>query len=118
MSKFNSDDDRDLVAFLKQHRPIPPPAPASSEQDLMATIALTESRKKTWKIKPLITIASVAVAGAIVSWLGFDRSLRPTYTNAQLESFMVNSWDSTVGETPSSSFEDWFVEEAREEQEN
>ena len=32
-------NDRDLVAFLKQHQPIAPPEPANFEADLMAAIA-------------------------------------------------------------------------------
>lgn len=115
MSKFNSDDDRDLIAFLQQHRPIPPPAPLSSEEDLMMAIDLAESKQKTWKIKPLIGIASVAVAGSLLSWFGFHRALTPSYTNAQLESFMLDNWDRSVGDTSSVSFDYWFVEEAGED---
>lgn len=118
MNKIRPDDDRDLVSFLQQYRPIPPPAPASSEQDLMDIIAKEESNKKTWKLKPIITIASAAVAGSILSWIGFNRSLTPSYTNAQLETFMVNSWDRTVGENSSSSFYDWLALNDRDSNNN
>ena len=103
MSKFHPKDDRNLVAFLQQYRPIPPPASASTEAELMELIDREESRNSL-KIKPIIAIASSAIIGAIFSFVGY-RSVTPSYTNAQLESFMVNSWDGTVGQT---SDNDWF----------
>lgn len=108
MSKFRPDDDRKIVAFLQQYRPIPPPVKASSEQELMAIIDRQERTKKTWKIKPLIAIASATFAGTILAWLGSYRFLTPTYTNAQLETFLLDSWDGSLGETSSQSFDYWL----------
>lgn len=97
MSKFHSKDDQNLVAFLQQYRPIPPPASASTEAELMELIDTEESRNSL-KIKPIIAIASSAIICGIFSLVGY-RSFNPSYTNAQLESFMVNSWDGTVEQT-------------------
>ncbi len=104
MSKFNPDDDRNLVSFLQQYRPIPPPASASTEAELMQLIDREEKRKNI-QIKPLIAIVSTVIVGGIFSLVGY-RWFTPSYNNAQLESFMVNSWDGTVSGTSST---DWLL---------
>ena len=109
MSKINPDDDRNLVSFLQQYRPIPPPADPGSEDELIQLIEQQES-KKTFKFKPLIAVFSTALIGSIFSLVSY-RSFTPNYTNAQLESFMTNSWDSTVNDTYD---EDWFLLSDRE----
>ncbi|MGF1485885.1 MAG: hypothetical protein ACFBSE_02105 [Prochloraceae cyanobacterium] len=112
MSKFNpsKEEDRHLVAFLQQYRPVPPPGSANTEAELMAIIEREEKRRYSLKIKPIIAIASTAIIGGIFSFVSYRLSA-PSYTNAQLESFMVNNWDGTFGETYS---EDLFLLSDRE----
>ncbi|MDJ0726072.1 MAG: hypothetical protein QNJ38_13245 [Prochloraceae cyanobacterium] len=109
MSKISSDDDRNLVAFLQQYRPIPPPANGATEDRLMQIIEEKES-KKTFKFNPLIAVFSTVIIGSIFSLFSY-RLFTPNYTNAQLESFMANSWDSTLEATYD---DDWFLLSDRE----
>ncbi len=108
MTKFPNDDES-LVAFIKQHRPAPPPTAANFEEELMElierqsqpTMPQQQAHSPVFaipRIKYLIPIASATVAGLFLSWGGY-RLLNPSPSIAQLEMFLVNSWNSAIGST-------------------
>ena len=106
MTKFPNDDDS-LVAFIKQYRPAIPPTAANFEEELMeliereTTLPQQQSHSLVFaipRIKSLIPIASATLAGLLLSWGGY-RLLNPSPSIAQLELFLVNSWNSAIGST-------------------
>ena len=111
MTEFDPDDKR-LVKFLKQYRPIAPQETVNLEQQLMESIdsqPVAVERKRY----SLLHLASVTVGALLVSLLGY-RFFTPSTTTAELEIFMVNSWDGALGnESFSSPIEspetDWLI---------
>ena len=106
MNKFLPDDDRDLVSFLQQHRPVPPKANPNLESQLMDLVdrhprRLTKISGKLWIVPGVITV------GLVLAWN--QRLLQPkpqlVRDNLNLELFLVDSWkanieDASVSTTP------------------
>jgi hypothetical protein len=102
MTNFPSDDDRNLVKFLRQNSPAPPPVNPHLERHLMEMV---QQQPPFSKFKPhplLLAIPSVVTAGFFLigssdRWLNYQSEV--VVNSDILETFLVNSWDSTFDET-------------------
>lgn len=115
------DDDSKLVNFLQQHRAQVPPAASELEDQILAAVEAASKPVPTrageggrfplWgtgpqsrRCRPWIVSSAIA-AGVIAAVVGY-RQLMPTQPSAtelaNLESFMENSWYSTVTDSPDS----------------
>ena len=86
-------DDDHLVSFLRRNRPVPSPASAEQEKQLLALIVSQPPSPKRY----LWTIPG-AIAAVLLSWGGY-RLFVPSLQKAQatqLETFLVNSWDGSI----------------------
>ncbi|MBN3926400.1 hypothetical protein [Nostoc sp. NMS4] len=99
MSQF-PDDDKNLVNFLRQHRPpVLPPSPDLEQQILQqvqtSTVKPQRRLTKLWLVPSVIAASLVA---AVVS----DRVVAPAKPNAaelaNLEAFIDSNWQGTVSE--------------------
>ncbi|MBH8576206.1 hypothetical protein I8752_25085 [Nostocaceae cyanobacterium CENA369] len=106
MTKF-SDDDRDLVDFLCQHRPkIPPASPDLSQQILQQVenlpIQPLPHRSRLWLVTPVIAAGLIA---ALFSWVLVPA--KPSEAElATLQTFIESNWQGTVSEYPKSDL--WY----------
>ncbi|VEP15132.1 conserved hypothetical protein [Hyella patelloides LEGE 07179] len=99
MKNFLPDDDRDLVNFLQQHHPTPPPANPHVEAQLMELIE-RQPRKSTKNASGLFWFLPGAIAMGMVFTWNNQRFLQQTPQFAQdrinLELFVVDSWEETI----------------------
>ena len=99
MNKFLPDDDRDLVSFLQQHRPLPPTNPHLESQ--IMDLVERQPRKKVKKSGKLWAIPGAIAMGLVITWN--QRLLKPTpqlvRDNLNLELFLVDSWEATIEDT-------------------
>ena len=105
MTQFPN-EDKDLVNFLRQHRPEVPPASADLEQQILRnveTLHPTLPAPNLRRRSPFWLAQSVVAAGLVAAVVGY-RSLIPVQTSpaelAKLETFMENNWHGTIGDTP------------------
>jgi len=107
--KFPEDDP--LAEFLRHHRAPTPPAAAGLEDQIMATIDLSDasnviplrrSRRYPW----LFSVGAVA-AGLVAGLISY-RTLSPAPVSqaelSRLASFMENNWQNTIGDTSDEEF--------------
>jgi len=96
-------DDENLVAFLKQYRPIAPPARTNVEEQLMELVA-REPLPPARHSHQFFWIISSAMAGSLLLTIGGYRwltySLQVAARPEELESFMVEGWNSAMGDPP------------------
>ena len=97
------DEDRHLVAFLKQNKPIAPDPATNLEQRIMTEIGRQPiSRAKPqqrWR-KGLIFASGAIAAGWLVIW-SVNRQLQPTIgevDRAQIEASLIKSWSASSGD--------------------
>jgi hypothetical protein len=98
------DEDRRLVAFLKQNKPIAPAPAINLEQCIMAEIgrqpiSRTRSRQQPWRKRLLFASGAIA-AGFLAVW-SIDRQFQPTIgevERAQIEASLIKNWSASVGE--------------------
>ena len=93
------DDDRDLIKFLQQHRPIPSEANSHIESQLMKLIE-EQPRKSSKNSSNLFWFVPGAIAmGIVFSWNN-QRFLQytPQFTREinNVELFLVDSWEETM----------------------
>lgn len=111
-----NDDRQKLAAFLKQYRPIPPKAAQNFEEQLMAAIEKQPQVQFSTAHKSfnrhLWAIPSLLVAGILLSWGGYRlfNSSPQVATDPELELFLVNGWNASLGESTSiySPLDDWL----------
>lgn len=93
-------DDRQWQEFLRKHRPVPPPAAADLEEQLMNAI---ERSPQTASSRRLWAVPSALAASLLMAWSGY-RTLIPSpalsTNSASLEAFLENNWNDVLGETP------------------
>jgi hypothetical protein len=106
-------DDEKLVEFLRQYRPVPPPASPDAEERLLAAI---DSEPQIWQSRYSFrwAIPALVAAGVLFVWGGIrlftpltlpqgqvaDRNRDATDT-ADIEEFMFSSWNGAIdGATP------------------
>lgn len=91
----NHDDDRQLVIFLQQHRPLPPAPPPELESQLLAEIRTDKTlkliqRRQKWRLGGAIAAALIPLV-----WFSSRYLFTPQTSNAQLaqlETFLEDSW--------------------------
>ncbi|OAB57810.1 hypothetical protein AY600_08455 [Phormidium willei BDU 130791] len=89
------DDDRQLVTFLQQHRPLPPGPPPQLESQLLAQIRTDKTltliqRRQQWRLGGAIAAALIPLV-----WFSSRHLFAPKTSNpqlAQLETFLEESW--------------------------
>lgn len=115
MNRF-SDDDEQLIDFLKQYRPVPPRARANLEAQLMELVT-REPPPPPRYAHQFFWIVSSAMAGSLLLGVGGYRWLNPSpqvATNpSELETFLVDSWSGSIGDisaTPSTSSTTYVTE--------
>lgn len=105
-SNFNDFDneDRRLVAFLKQNKPIAPTPATNLEQSIMAEIGRQpiyglKPQQQGWR-KRLIFASGAIAAGWLAVW-SVNRNFQPAISEvdrAQIEASLIKSWSASVGE--------------------
>ncbi len=90
-------DDRRWQEFLRKHRPIPPPAPASMEDNLMQALEKCpqgSSERRLWAWPP-------ALVAGLVMLMSSYRLLSPVPESphsTHVEAFLQDSWNEVVGD--------------------
>ncbi|MGK7872592.1 MAG: hypothetical protein AB4426_04565 [Xenococcaceae cyanobacterium] len=102
MTKFPNEDEK-LVAFLRQHRPVPPPAAANFEEQLMMELVQRQPIPSQGKRYPFLwAVFSAIAAGLLLTWGGYrllNHSPQIAADTDELETFLVNNWNAAIGET-------------------
>lgn len=123
--EFNPDsDDRRLVAFLQQNKPIAPAPAFNLEQRLMAEIGRqaipqgqSQSAGKLWRKGLLVTAG--AIAAGIMSVWAINRQMQPAAISevdrAQIEASLIKSWSASVGEDPDETTNSFLITDLHEE---
>ncbi|KAM3115814.1 hypothetical protein [Phormidesmis sp. 146-33] len=97
MSQFP--DDHDLVKFLRQHRPVSPPASEDLEDALMSALPEMAPAQRP---RYLWVVPSAIAATLVASFLSYRAFLppQPSPTElASLEDFMETNWHNTVNDS-------------------
>ncbi len=100
-------DDKDLVNFLRQHRPEVPPASADLEQQILQNVEtlhpISLPAPKVRRRSPFWLVPSVMAASLVAAVVSY-RTLIPAQPSAaelvKLEKFMESNWQGTVSEYP------------------
>ncbi|MEA5509239.1 hypothetical protein VB715_05620 [Crocosphaera sp. UHCC 0190] len=110
MSQFPH-DDRELISFLQRYRPLPPPPKATLEKQLFSRIVRESQSCQKTQLRWLIPSAMLATLLGI--WGGYNLLQPSPYQQfmkgsteleaAEIEDFMVNSWQQTISITEESS---------------
>lgn len=103
MTQFSHDDDDQFVNFLKQHRPLPPKANIHLEEQLMELIR-REPVSLPKQPSSILWFIFSAIAASLLLILGsyrwFNAAPKMTTTSDQeLEAFLIESWDTSIGES-------------------
>lgn len=124
-TNFNHDsDDRRLVAFLRQNKPIVPEPAIDLEQRIMDEIGRqaipqqqTQPVRKLWP-KGLL-VASGAIAAGIMSIWAVNRQMQPAAISeaerVQIEASLIKSWSASVGEDIDENANSYLVTDLHEE---
>jgi hypothetical protein len=102
-----NDEDRRLVAFLKQNKLIAPDPATNLEQRIMTEIGRQpisrvqpQQRQQSPWLKRLIFASGAIAAGFLAVWT-VNRQFQPTISEvdrAQIEASLIKSWSASVGE--------------------
>lgn len=119
-------DDKPLIQFLKQHRPIPPATASSVEKQLMQWIAKEPNLSSDKQISLLWLIPCAIAAAGLTIWLGWkgtNSSFGIAAQSEELESFVIESWNGSFEEfsyaTKETNLENWLIlEESNPNQKN
>lgn len=100
MKNFFQDNEQDLVAFLRQNRPLPPRENPHLENQVMNLINQTPQKNPQENYFKLITaLSGTLVVGLVVTWTN-NRWQQPTPQMAidqdMVETFLINSWHNTI----------------------
>ncbi|MDJ0509609.1 MAG: hypothetical protein QNJ64_10195 [Crocosphaera sp.] len=114
MSQFPK-DDRELISFLQQYRPSPPPGDSSLEKQIYLKISRESQKSKTdsirWFISGTIVTTLLGIWGLsnIIKPSDYQKFVQQSQVTqtAEIEDFMVNTWEDTMNtsswETPNQS---------------
>ena len=99
MTQFPNDDQK-LVAFMRQNRPVPPPAADNLEAQLMELVERQPISSRRQHTPFIWAVPSAIAAGLLLTW-GSYRLLNPSpnFNAAELETFLVNNWNGAISET-------------------
>lgn len=102
MKKFFQDDEQDLIAFLRQHRPLPPSQSSHLESHLMQLVNQTSQRNSLENhLKMITAFSGTIVLGLAVLWSGSrwsQQTQKIAVDQGMVEAFLLNSWENTVNE--------------------
>jgi hypothetical protein len=100
MMQFPQDDEK-LVAFIRRYRPVPPPAALGLEQRLISLVednAPNCQEKRKWRVfVPAACAASLLLAWTAYNWHAGQQPQFTASSEEELESFLVETWQGTVG---------------------
>ncbi|MDJ0730229.1 MAG: hypothetical protein QNJ33_09600 [Crocosphaera sp.] len=107
MSQFPK-DDRELISFLQQHRPSPPPADLSLEKKIYLRISHESQHRQNlqlrWLIPSVITTSLLALWGTynLIKPSEYEKFVRQSQgiETAEIEHFMINTWEETMNISP------------------
>ena len=122
MKNFFQDDEQDLVAFLRQHRPLPPSQTPHLENQMMDLINQTSQRNPQENYFMLITaLSGTIVVGLVITWSSSRWSQKtPQIVIDQdtVETFLINSWENTINDKTvffsNEQESDWFFSNIEE----
>ncbi|HIK21742.1 MAG TPA: hypothetical protein IGR15_11970 [Synechococcus sp. M44_DOE_062] len=110
MSKhLNPLEEERLRHFLRQYRPLSPPADSGLEEQILQAVAthpLHGRTKRSWR-----WVGISLLAGALLGWVGYQRwqvQVVAQETEA-LESFLVSTWGSLLSPEGTET-ETWWIE--------
>ncbi len=117
MKKFFQDDERNLVTFLRQHRPLPPNQQPHLENRVMELINQTSQRDSQEKYFTLITVLSGTIAVSLaVTWNSSrwnQQTPQIAIDQSAVETFLINSWENTINDQTvffsNEEEADWFL---------
>jgi hypothetical protein len=118
MNKFLPDNDRDLVNFLQQHRPLPPKAPIPLETELMELVE-RQPQTSAKHLSGFLWVVPGAIAmGLVITWSS-QRFSQPTPQIVQeelnLELLLVDNWETTTIEDSYFSTNSYFANNSQTE---
>lgn len=102
-----SDDDRELVDFLKQHNPQPPATPPELEDQILAALSTSsppQSLQTARSSRPRYSrlwIPSAIAASLIAGLIGYRTLVPPRSSTPELvtlEAFIEDNWGSAVND--------------------
>jgi hypothetical protein len=87
------EEDENLIIFLRQNRPVSPPASSNFEQKLMNAIDDRQQQNKRNNYF-IWSIASAILVAFGIYWFGVDRSYRvaDNLDNTEIENVLFGSW--------------------------
>lgn len=103
MSQFPK-DDRELISFLQQYRPLPPPADSTLEKKIHLKISSECRQSQPHSIRWLIPSA---MAISFLGIWGVSNVMKPSeyqqfvqqsqvIKTSEIENFMTNTWEETM----------------------
>ena len=107
MSQFPK-DDRELISFMQQYRPLPPPADSTLEKQIYLRISHESQHQKKhqsrWLIPSVITTGLLAIWGTynLMKPSEYEQFVQqvPTMKTAEIEDFMIHTWEATMTTSP------------------
>ena len=107
MSQFPK-DDRELISFLQQYRPLPPPADSDLEKQISLRVSHESQHRKygqlRWLVPSIITTGILAIWGAynLIKPSEYEQFVYQSETmkTAETESFMISTWEETMNTSP------------------
>ena len=102
MKNFFQDNEQDLVAFLRQNRPLPPREKHHLESQVMNLINQAPQKNSQENYFKLITaLSGTLVLSLVVTWTN-NRWQQPAPQMAvdqdMVETFLINSWNNTIND--------------------
>lgn len=97
--RFPDDDDHQIVNFLAQHRPVPPPATLALEQNLMKRIQQEPLDSKYSFPWFWVLPGAVVALMAWGSYRWFEPSPQMAANSEELETFLISSWTGVTGDS-------------------
>ena len=103
MSQFPK-DDRELISFLQQYRPLPPPADSDLEKQIYLRVSHESQHRKysrlRWLVPSIITTSILAIWGAynLIKPSEYEQFVYQSQTieTTDTETFMVSTWEETL----------------------
>ena len=93
----------DVITFLKQHQPSPPPSPPHLEEQIMTLVR--QSPQSSWRISPWAIPTAIA-ASIILAWGSQSSRFSPAIVqhpipDQELEAYLISNWQLVNGEVMS-----------------
>lgn len=86
------EDDRNLISFLRHHRPNPPPAHPDLEDQILEALS-ARKRRRRWIIPSTLAASLVS---AIVTYQVMQPQSSEAPDLAGLETYMESNWSTTI----------------------